>query len=94
MAAYLLQHHISAAPSRGRDALGLAAEAQRDSRAAPLADARDLELHLTGIRSAALGCGLRLSWVTSRNTCGEQIKSALPLTGDLNETCWMFVMDT
>jgi hypothetical protein len=25
--------------------------------------------------------------VTSRNTCGEQIKSAVPSKGDLSETC-------
>jgi hypothetical protein len=39
------------------------AEAQRDRQAAPAADARDLELHLTGIKSAAAGCGQCLSWV-------------------------------
>ena len=29
-----------------------------------------------------------LSWVTGRNTCGEQIKSALPPTGDLSKTSY------
>jgi hypothetical protein len=41
------------------------AEAQRDRQAAPAADARDLELHLTGIKSAAAWCGQCLSWVKS-----------------------------
>jgi len=46
--------------ARDRAAL---AEAQLDRQAAPAADARDLERHLTGIKSAAGGCGQCLSWV-------------------------------
>ncbi|WP_212453889.1 hypothetical protein [Bradyrhizobium japonicum] len=30
----------------------------------------------------------RLRWGTSRNTCGKQIKSALPPTGDLSKTSY------
>lgn len=50
-------------PARDRAAI---AEAQRD-RAAPAADARDLELHLAGIKSAVAGCGQGLSWVKLRS---------------------------
>jgi hypothetical protein len=54
------------------------AEAQRDRQAAPAADARDLELHPTGIKSAAAGCGQCLSWVKNGITRIEHIFSALP----------------
>jgi hypothetical protein len=58
-------------------------DAQRDRQAALAADARDLELHLTGIRSAAAGCGQCLSWVKPRRTQCEQMSSGLPLKADV-----------
>jgi hypothetical protein len=45
-------------------------------------------IHLDGItlRSAPQDSSATKS-VTSRNTCGEQITSALPPKGDLSQTC-------
>jgi hypothetical protein len=59
------------------------AEAQRDRQAAPAADAKDLELHLTGIKSAAAGCGQCLSWVKPGNAPTEPMFSALASKGDI-----------
>jgi hypothetical protein len=44
-----------------------------------------VSLVLRAIQDAGQRCPIRVS---SRNTCDEQIKSVLPPTGDLNDTCY------